>query len=83
MAGGITLAEIAQHTTMLQVRCGRCPRAGRLSLTRLIALHGPHATIGAVATSLTAACPNRNGSTYQRCDVFCPELPGWFMASRA
>lgn len=37
----ILLSEVAAHLEMLEVRCGRCDRRGRLRLDRLVAQHGP------------------------------------------
>ena len=79
MAGGaIELGDIARHTRLLAVRCGRCPRAGTLSLARLIARYGPNASIGDATADLAAGCPNRDGPIYVACDVHFPELPTWF-----
>lgn len=78
-AGAITLEQIARHADKLDVRCSRCTRAGRLSVVRLIASHGPGASIGDATADLTADCPNLNGPVYTRCDVFIPELRTWFM----
>ncbi len=77
--GAITLEQIRQHTAMLDVRCGRCKRAGRLSVARLIAQHGPGASIGDATAHLTADCPNLGGAVYVACDVFFPKLRTWFM----
>lgn len=77
--GSITLGQIAERLRMIEVRCGRCPRAGRLSLARLIAVHGPDAAIGIMIADLVADCPNREAPVYQRCDPHWPELPAWFI----
>ena len=79
MTGGITLHQVAQHAGLIDVRCGRCPRAGRLALARPIARHGLDAPIGSTAASLVADCPNRGAPVYQRCDINWPELPAWFI----
>jgi hypothetical protein len=35
-----TLAQVAEHLSMLEVGCRKCERYGRLSIARLIAEHG-------------------------------------------
>lgn len=83
MSGGITLRQMAQHAAMIEVRCGRCPRAGRLSLAHLIAEHGPDTPIASAVVSLVADCPNRDGLAYERCDVFWPAVMRGFPQSHA
>ena len=43
----ILLGEVAERgAAMIEIRCGRCERAGRLSVARLLAEHGPGAAMG-------------------------------------
>ena len=44
----ITLGEVAARAAMIEIRCGRCDRRGRLSSARPLAKHRPNAAIGAV-----------------------------------
>ena len=81
--GAIELGEIARHARQLHVRCGRCPRVGRLSLARLIARHGAGASLGDATAELTIGCPNRDGPVYVACDVHFPELVIWFLPPKA
>jgi hypothetical protein len=64
----------AAGLTHLTIRCTRCPRAGRLSLRRLMAERGPDTTVLLLLVSLGADCPKREGSVYERCDRYCPDL---------
>jgi hypothetical protein len=34
------LADIARHITMLEIRCSRCDRSGRMSVVKLIDQYG-------------------------------------------
>ncbi len=45
----ITLAELEGRVDLLEVRCSRCDRRGRLRLARLIAEHRPDAALPAAA----------------------------------
>jgi hypothetical protein len=42
MAHSITLGEVAQRTDMIEIRCRRCERHGRLNVARLLAEPGPY-----------------------------------------
>jgi hypothetical protein len=77
----ILLGEIAARSaTMLEIRCGRCDRHGRLSVARLLAEHGPGADFGAVMRKLVGDCPNKDSAQIQnRCDPYCPDLPRLFL----
>jgi hypothetical protein len=77
----ILLGEIAARgATMLEIRCGRCDRHGRLSVARLLAEHGPNADFGAVMRKLVGDCPHRDEAQIQtRCDPYCPDLPRLFL----
>jgi hypothetical protein len=41
MGGSILLGEVAEHLTTLEIACNRCDRRGRVSMERLMAVHGP------------------------------------------
>ena len=73
-------AIAARGATMLEIRCGRCERHGRLSVARLLAAHGPDAEFGAVMRLLVLDCPNKDSPQIQnRCDPYCPDLPRLFL----
>ena len=56
----ILLGEVAERgAAMIEVRCGRCERAGRLSVARLLAEHGPNTSMGEVMRAQGGDCPHR------------------------
>jgi hypothetical protein len=81
----ITLGEVAERgAEMIEIGCGRCDRAGRLSVARLLAAHGPGAAMGHVLHGLVGDCPNTDSEQLQkRCDPYCPDLPRLFLTSAA
>jgi hypothetical protein len=76
-----SLGDIAARgATMLEIRCGRCDRHGRLSVARLLAVHGPDAEFGAVMRLLVRDCSHRDEQQIQnRCDPYCPDLVRLFL----
>ena len=59
----ITLGEVAEHgAAMIEVRCGRCDRRGRLNTARLLAEHGPDAAIAEVMRAQVGDCPKRDSA---------------------
>jgi hypothetical protein len=74
MTGSVTLADLEGSLALLDVRCTRCGRQGRLRLSRLIALYGRDARLPDVRHRLSADCPRHDGSIHERCDVYFPEL---------
>ena len=72
----ITLGEVAERgAAMIEIRCGRCERAGRLSVARLLAEHGPNAAMGEVMRAQVGDCPKHDEAQIQnRCDPYCPDL---------
>jgi hypothetical protein len=76
-----SLGDIAERgATMLEIRCGRCDRHGRLSVARLLSEHGPNAEFGAIMRGLTGDCPRHNEQQIQsRCDPYCPDLVRLFL----
>jgi hypothetical protein len=70
----ITLDEIAARTDMLEVRCSRCDRRGRINVRRLMLELGPRADM----PDLAGDRPKRDGTIMRRCNVFFPELPASF-----
>jgi hypothetical protein len=72
----ITLDDVADRgAEMIEIRCGRCDRAGRLSVARLLGEHGPDAAMGHVLHVLVGDCPKQDsGQIQNRCDPYCPDL---------
>jgi hypothetical protein len=58
-SGSINLSEVSEHTTVLDVACNRCDRAGKYRLETLIARHGADFGIPALLRQLSEDCPKR------------------------
>ena len=57
----ILLGEAAARgATMLEIRCGRGERHGRLLVKRLLACHGPDASIRDIMRRQIGSCPHRD-----------------------
>ena len=80
----ITLGEVAERIEIVEIRCGRCERHGRLSVARLLAEHGPDAAMGHVLHAQVGDCPNKDsGQIQNRCDPYCPDLAQLFRTPEA
>jgi hypothetical protein len=78
--GVIVLGQLAGRLRTLEVACTRCPRHGRLRLSRLIAEHGAGASLPMLRTVFAGDCPRINArSVYDQCGVHYPQLPGLFL----
>ena len=74
MTTSVSLADIATRIHMLEIRCGRCDREGRLLVSRLIEQHGESMRLPNLRTELVQGCDHAGGHDYGRCDVFYPQL---------
>lgn len=72
----ILLSDVTRETRWLEIDCRQCERSGRLSVRRLIGMHGPSATAWSVVEALTADCPQRAPDVHwtKACKVRCPTL---------
>ena len=72
----IPLGDVAaRDVTLIDIRCGRCDRHGRLSVSRLMARYGPDASIHDIMREQIGSCPHRNDTQlYTRCYPYCPTL---------
>jgi hypothetical protein len=59
--GAVIFGELAGHLETLRVACGKCGRAGRYRLERLIAVHGRDAKIPDRLSKISADCPEAPG----------------------
>ena len=79
MQSETTLAQVAEHLSMLEVGCRKCERYGRLSIARLIAEHGAGQGLNGLLGMLSADCPrNTAHSIYDRCGAYYPQLGSIF-----
>ena len=73
------LGEVAaRDVTMIDIRCGRCDRHGRLSVKRLLADWGAEASLRDIMREQIGNCPHRDDAQiYTRCKevsshkIFC------------
>jgi len=66
--GSITLDELREKLTMLEIKCHRCDRHGRVSLVRLIEEHGADTGLPDLWESLAGDCQHARS----RCCVCTP-----------
>ena len=74
MTTSVSLADIATRIDMLEIRCSRCDREGRLRVYRLIEQYGGLMRIPDLRTALVKGCDHAGGHGSGRCDVFYPQL---------
>jgi hypothetical protein len=74
--GAVTFDDLRSRLRMLRVVCGKCGRAGRYSVERLINRHGDDGKVVDLLADLAAECPRRNGNSFNdRCNAHCPDIP--------
>jgi hypothetical protein len=76
--GALSLGQLAERLTHLEIRCAHCERRGRLRLDRLIAAHGADLPAPELRHLLAGDCPRRDASLYERCSVYFPNVPKVF-----
>jgi len=65
----ISLDQVAARVAMIDIRCGRCDRHGRLSVARLLAEWGPDASLRDIMHEQIGSCAHQDDSQiYTRCD---------------
>jgi len=76
----ISVGDVAaRDVAMIEIRCSRCDRHGRLSVARLMAEWRADASIRDVMHEQIGSCPHRNDTRlYTRCDPYCPTLAQLF-----
>jgi len=81
--GSITLAELVGKLDLLEIKCHRCDRHGRVSLARLIDNHSADTGLPDVWETLAGDCPNaRSTALNNRCAIYYPQLPALFLPSK-
>jgi hypothetical protein len=83
-ASDLTIGQVAERVRMLDVKCSRCDRTGRLSLSRLLLELGANTPIRKAWEGLNADCPKRNAHQVggEACDLHAPILPKLFLPPR-
>jgi hypothetical protein len=69
-----SLTDIANSIEMLDIRCSRCDRIGRVRVDKLIDQYGGAMLLPDLGTMLVADCDNAQAHDYAKCDVFYPQL---------
>ena len=73
-SGSVSLGEVAERLSVLEVACSKCDRHGRYPLATLIERYGRHLALPDLRIKLAADCDNHDAAEYSRCDVYFPEL---------
>jgi hypothetical protein len=75
--GAITFNDLHCRIRMLRVVCGKCARAGRYSVERLIDRRGCDGRVVDLLADLSAECPRRIANSFNdQCNAHCPDIPG-------
>ncbi len=75
MRDSLSLDDVAKRFRMLEVRCGRCPRSGKLNIDKLIDEYGREKSLPDLRIVLAGDCEHRNARRRKdRCQVFYPQL---------
>jgi hypothetical protein len=83
MTNDITVGQVAERVRMLDLKCARCDRHGRLSLSRLLLELGPNAPIWKAWQGLNADCPKRAvAGAGEACSLHAPILPKLFLPAQ-
>jgi hypothetical protein len=81
--GSITLGELQGKLTMLEIKCHRCDRHGRVSVERLIGEHGADTALPDLWQTLAGDCANScSTALHNRCAIYYPQLPALFLPSK-
>ena len=75
VTGSLSLDDISRRFHMLEVRCGSCPRSGRLRIDKLIDEHGRDMSLPDLRTILVGDWEHKTAARRKdRCQVFYPQL---------
>ena len=72
-SGSLSLAEIAERLTTLDVRCTKCDRRGRYRIANLIERYGADFAGPDLRDKLSEGCEKHDAAEYERCDLYFPE----------
>jgi len=75
VTGSLSLDDISRRFQMLEVRCGKCTRRGRLRIDKLIDEHGRDMSLPDLRKHLAADCEhNASAGLMDQCQVYYPQL---------
>ncbi len=73
--GSLSLDDISKRYRMLEVRCGKCIRSGRLKIGKLIDEHGRDMSLPDLRKHLVGDCEHKTATRRKdECQVFYPQL---------
>ncbi len=73
--GSLSLDEFSRRYHMLEVRCGKCTRSGRLRIDKLVDEHGRDMSLPDLRKHLVGDCEHRSEARRKdQCQVFYPQL---------
>ena len=73
--GSLSLDDIVRRYRMLEVRCGKCTRSGRLRIDKLIDEHGRDISWPDLRAIPAADCEHKSAAGLaDQCQVFFPQL---------
>ena len=80
VGNAITVGQVAERVRVLDVKCSRCGRAGRLSMSRLLLELGADAPIWLAWRGVNADCPKREAQgAGEACSLHAPILAKLFV----
>ncbi len=75
MTGSLSLDDVSRRFHMLEVRCGHCPRSGRLRIDKLIDEYGRDMSLPDLRNILAGDCEHKAAMKRKdQCQVFYPQL---------
>jgi hypothetical protein len=81
--GSITLGDLVGKVDMLEIRCHRCERHGRINVGRLIDEHGADTGLPDLWENLAGDCQHaRSTALNNRCAIYYPQLPPLFLPTK-
>ncbi len=73
--GSLSIDDISKRYNMLEVRCGKCTRNGRLRIDKLIDEHGRDVSLPDLRKRLVGDCEHKTAARRNdQCQVFYPQL---------
>ncbi len=75
VTGSLSLDDVSRRFRMLEVRCGRCPRRGRLRIDKLIDEYGREMSLPDLRAIFAGDCEHMTAARRKdQCQVFYPQL---------
>ena len=69
-----TLRDVAERISVIEIRCTKCDRHGRMKLSTLVERYGEAFAVPDLRTTLNAGCEHANAMVNQQCDLYFPQL---------